>query len=164
MSEYDGKIQLGMDVSPEDAIKSFKRLQSQAQKTFDALSTEKSTKEIQKLEAALSKSVSNGEKLNNKLDEVSKKQIPTEAYKDLSKDIEYAEKRLAQLTAQQERARKAESMKPVVAEYEQLQQKAEHYKTTIENLTKQQGEDSEQVKQLKVEYSSVLMNLDKMAP
>lgn len=71
MADTDGKIQLALDVSPEDAIKSFKKLQAQAQKTFNSLSTDKLTKSEEKSLSALNKIVAKGEEAVKKVEQLS---------------------------------------------------------------------------------------------
>lgn len=103
MSEYDGKIQLGMDVSPEDAIKSFKRLQSEAQKSLNKLSTDNLTKSEEKSLVALGKIVSRGEAAAKQIEKLSQP-IQTKEYTKLSQEydrlsqkIEQAEQKKQQL-------------------------------------------------------------------
>lgn len=102
MADTDGKIQLALDVSPEDAIKSFKKLQSQAQKTFDSLSTDKLTKSEEKSLSTLSKIVAKGEEAVKKVEQLSQ---PKESkvysklvreYESLSNKIDEAERKQQQ--------------------------------------------------------------------
>lgn len=87
MSEYDGKIQLGMDVSPEDAIKSFRRLQSEAQKSLNKLSTDNLTKSEEKSLTTLSKIVSRGEAAAKTVEKLSQP-IETKEYTKLSQEYD----------------------------------------------------------------------------
>lgn len=101
MADTDGRIQLALDVSPEDAIKSFKRLQSQAQKTFDSLSTDKLSKNEEKVLSALSKIVSKGDEAVKKIQQLSKP-VETKEYSKLVKEYETLTRRIDEAKMKQD--------------------------------------------------------------
>lgn len=101
MADTDGKIQLALDVSPEDAIKSFKRLQAQAQKTFDSLSTDKLSKSEEKALSTLSKIVSKGEEAVRKVQQLSQP-VETKEYSKLVKEYETLTQKIGEAKMKQD--------------------------------------------------------------
>lgn len=164
MADTDGKIQLALDVSPEDAIKSFKKLQSQAQKTFDSLSTSKPNREVSKLENSLSKSVTKADKLATKLEEVSSKQVPTEEYKQMNSALSQAEKTLNKLVSKQESWEDRQALNPVMDQYHKLLDQQQKYADLIEEQIKLTGEHSTGVTVLQGKYDAVTAELEKITP
>lgn len=97
MADYDGKIQMALDVSPEDAIKSFKRLQSEAQKLLDSLSTDNLTKSEEKSAAAMSKIVSKGQEAAKQIEKLSKP-VESKEYTKLSAEYDKLSAKLETLS------------------------------------------------------------------
>ena len=75
MSDTDGKIQLAVDLSPEDAKKSAQKLQKNIQGIFNQTSGQKLDSQFQKMLSNMSKAISRSESLQKSLDKVSNQQI-----------------------------------------------------------------------------------------
>lgn len=87
MSDTDGKIQLAVDLSPEDAKKSAQKLQKNIQGIFNQTSGQKLDNQFQKMLSNMSKAISRSESLQKSLDKVSNQQIETKEYTKLQREI-----------------------------------------------------------------------------
>ena len=87
MADNDGTIKMALDVSPDEAIQSFKKLQGTAQKIFDSLDTDNLTKSEEKSLQAMDKLVTKGDELAKKVEEFSKP-IETKEYTKLTREYD----------------------------------------------------------------------------
>lgn len=92
MADSERNVRFVPIVSPEEAIKGFQKLAKSAQKVFDDLSMEEPTREVQRFQANLGKTVSDAGRLKDKLEEIRKGTVPTEEFKNLSEELAESQK------------------------------------------------------------------------
>lgn len=88
MADTDGKIQLAVELSPEDVKKSAQKLQKSIQNIFSQVSGQKLDSQFQKLLSNMSKGISRSESLQKALEKVSNQQIETKEYTKLQKEVD----------------------------------------------------------------------------
>lgn len=132
MADSERNMRFVPIVSPEEAIKGFQKLAKSAQKVFDDLSLEEPTKEVQRFQANLGKTVSDAGRLKDKLEEIRKGTVPTEEFKNLTEELAESQKEADGLN--RKLARMREQGKANTSEYEQVSRQWEKAAIHAEDL------------------------------
>ena len=137
---FDGQIKLGVSLEPTDIKKTAQQLQREVSKIFDNSTGQKTSKQFQQMEIQLDKLNNKSTKLQESLKQMETTKIPTEEYKEITKQIADAEKKLAAFRAAEEKAEeigkplKGDRLRAMQYEVAQLENTIEYAKGELQDL------------------------------
>ena len=130
MSDYDGEIKLGVDLSTNEIKKSASNLQKEIDRVFNASSGKKADQSFQRLQSQMSKASQKASELTEKLNKLEESRTPTDEYAELERWLQKCQLSLGNL--QDKQVELAEHGKKSSEQYAKNAEEIEHLKYNIE--------------------------------